>query len=55
MKFARLASHQRELLVEQAVLAESAGFDIVLASDHFHPWVDDTSAAVGEAFGLSGQ
>jgi coenzyme F420-dependent glucose-6-phosphate dehydrogenase len=48
MKFAWLASHesyQPELLVEQAVLAESAGFDMVLASDHFHPWVDDTSAA----------
>jgi coenzyme F420-dependent glucose-6-phosphate dehydrogenase len=48
MKFAWLASHesyQPELLVEQAVLAESAGFDMMLASDHFHPWVDDTSAA----------
>ena len=48
MKFAWLASHesyQPEFLVEQAVLAESAGFDMVLASDHFHPWVDDTSAA----------
>ncbi len=48
MKFAWPASHesyQPELLVEQAVLAESAGFDMVLASDHFHPWVDDTSAA----------
>jgi len=48
MKFAWLCSHesyQPELLVEQAVLAESAGFDMVLASDHFHPWVDDTSAA----------
>src|ERR1022692_303322 len=48
MRFAWLCSHesyQPELLVEQAVLAESAGFDMVLASDHFHPWVDDTSAA----------
>jgi len=48
MKFAWLCSHesyQPELLVEQAVLAEAAGFDMVLASDHFHPWVDDTSAA----------
>ena len=25
--------------------AEQAGFDAVLGSDHFHPWVDDTSAA----------
>ena len=48
MKFAWLCSHesyQPEELVEQAVLAESAGFDMVLGSDHFHPWVDDTSAA----------
>lgn len=48
MKFAWLCSHesyQPEELVEQAVAAEAAGFDMVLASDHFHPWVDDTSAA----------
>ena len=48
MKFAWLCSHesyQPEALVEQAVLAESAGFDMVLGSDHFHPWVDDNSAA----------
>lgn len=48
MKFAWLCSHesyQPEELVEQAVAAEEAGFDAVFASDHFHPWVDDTSAA----------
>ena len=48
MKFAWLCSHesyQPEALVEQAVAAEDAGFDAVLGSDHFHPWVDDTSAA----------
>src|ERR1700678_121002 len=48
MKFAWLCSHesyQPEDLVEQAVAAEAAGFDAVLGSDHFHPWVDDTSAA----------
>src|SRR2546421_3457854 len=48
MKFAWLCSHesyQPEELVEQAVAAEDAGFDVVLGSDHFHPWVDDTSAA----------
>jgi coenzyme F420-dependent glucose-6-phosphate dehydrogenase len=48
MKFAWLCSHesyQPEVLVEQAVAAEEAGFDAVLGSDHFHPWVDDTSAA----------
>lgn len=48
MKFAWLCSHesyQPEELVRQAVAAEEAGFDVVLGSDHFHPWVDDTSAA----------
>ena len=48
MKFAWLCSHesyQPEVLVDQAVLAERVGFDVVLGSDHFHPWVDDTSAA----------
>ncbi len=48
MKFAWLCSHeasQPEELVEQAVAAEEAGFDVVLGSDHFHPWVDDPSAA----------
>src|ERR1700744_4778933 len=48
MKFAWLCSHesyQPEALVDQAVAAEEAGFDAVLGSDHFHPWVDDTSAA----------
>ncbi len=48
MKFAWLCSHesyQPEILVEQAVSAEVAGFDMVLGSDHFHPWVDDESAA----------
>src|ERR1700678_938679 len=48
MKFAWLCSHesyQPEDLVAQAVAAEESGFDAVLGSDHFHPWVDDTSAA----------
>lgn len=48
MKFAWLCSHESyhpEELVEEAVEAENAGFDVVLGSDHFHPWVDDTSAA----------
>jgi G6PDH family F420-dependent oxidoreductase len=27
-------------LVEQAVLAEKAGFDVLWISDHFHPWND---------------
>jgi coenzyme F420-dependent glucose-6-phosphate dehydrogenase len=48
MKFSWLCSHesyQPEDLVQQAVAAEEAGFDAVLGSDHFHPWVDDSSAA----------
>ncbi len=48
MKFAWLCSHessQPEALVRQAVLAEQAGFDVVTGADHFHPWVDDHSAA----------
>jgi coenzyme F420-dependent glucose-6-phosphate dehydrogenase len=48
MKFAWLCSHesfQPEALVEQAVLAEQSGFDMVTGADHFHPWVDDRSAA----------
>ncbi len=48
MKFAWLCSHesyQPETLVAQAVLAEQVGFDMVLGSDHFHPWVDDIAAS----------
>jgi coenzyme F420-dependent glucose-6-phosphate dehydrogenase len=47
-QFGWLCSHeayQPEVLIGQAVAAEKAGFDIVTASDHFHPWVDDNSAA----------
>jgi coenzyme F420-dependent glucose-6-phosphate dehydrogenase len=47
-KFAWLAAHeayQPEVLVDQAIRAEEAGFDMVTAADHFHPWVDDNSAA----------
>jgi coenzyme F420-dependent glucose-6-phosphate dehydrogenase len=32
---------QPEVLVEHAVLAERAGFDGIMISEHFHPWVDD--------------
>lgn len=48
MKFGWLCSHesyQPEVLVEQAVLAEQVGFDVILGSDHFHPWVDQDSAS----------
>lgn len=38
-------SYQPEVLVAQAIRAARAGFDAVFASDHFHPWVDDDSAA----------
>lgn len=31
--------------MDQAVHAENNGFDMILGSDHFHPWVDDQSAA----------
>ena len=44
---------QPETLVEHAVLAEQAGFDGVVVSEHFHPWVDDDSAA-GFAFSTIG-
>ncbi|HJU80338.1 MAG TPA: TIGR03557 family F420-dependent LLM class oxidoreductase [Acidimicrobiia bacterium] len=47
-KFAWLASHesyQPEVLIDQVVAADRAGFDCITASDHFHPWVDDQSAA----------
>ncbi|MEE9205730.1 MAG: TIGR03557 family F420-dependent LLM class oxidoreductase [Acidimicrobiia bacterium] len=44
---------QPETLVEHAVLAEDVGFDGVVVSEHFHPWVDDSSAA-GFAFSTIG-
>jgi coenzyme F420-dependent glucose-6-phosphate dehydrogenase len=51
-QFAYFAGHEQfqpETLVEHAVLAEEAGFDMVLVSEHFHPWVDDLGAS-GFAF-----
>lgn len=51
-KFAYFAGHEQfqpERLIEHAVLAEKAGFDMVLVSEHFHPWVDDLGAS-GFAF-----
>lgn len=47
-RFAWLCAHesyQPEVLIEQAILAEQVGFDMVTAPDHFHPWVDDDSAS----------
>lgn len=51
-RFAYFAGHEQfqpEELVRHAVLAEQAGFDMVLVSEHFHPWVDDLGAS-GFAF-----
>jgi G6PDH family F420-dependent oxidoreductase len=44
---------QPETLVRHAEVAEQAGFDGLLVSEHFHPWVDDQSAA-GFAFATIG-
>jgi coenzyme F420-dependent glucose-6-phosphate dehydrogenase len=55
-KFAYFCGHEQwqpEQLVRHAVLAEQAGFDMVVVSEHFHPWVDDRSAA-GFAFATIG-
>ena len=55
-KFAYFAGHEQwqpEVLVRHARLAEEAGFDMVVVSEHFHPWVDDRSAA-GFAFATIG-
>jgi coenzyme F420-dependent glucose-6-phosphate dehydrogenase len=51
-QFAYFCGHEQfqpEDLVRHAVLAEEAGFDMVLVSEHFHPWVDDVGAS-GFAF-----
>lgn len=51
-KYAYFAGHEQwhpEELVRHAQLAEAAGFDMVVVSEHFHPWVDDESAS-GFAF-----
>ncbi len=47
-RFAYFAGHEQfqpEVLVQHAVLAEEAGFDMVEVSEHFHPWVDDVGAS----------
>lgn len=51
-QFAYFCGHEQfhpEELVEHARLAELAGFDWLVVSEHFHPWVDDVSAS-GFAF-----
>ena len=55
-RFAYFCGHEQfqpEDLVRHAVLAEEAGFDAVMVSEHFHPWVDDISAS-GYAFSTLG-
>jgi coenzyme F420-dependent glucose-6-phosphate dehydrogenase len=55
-KFGYFCGHEQwqpETLVTHAVMAEEAGFDFVVVSEHFHPWVDDTSAS-GYAFATIG-
>jgi G6PDH family F420-dependent oxidoreductase len=55
-KFAYFCGHEQwqpEDLVTHARLAEEAGFDMVVVSEHFHPWVDDASAS-GFAFATIG-
>ncbi len=55
-RFAYFAGHEQfhpETLVDHAALAEEVGFDLVMVSEHFHPWVDDTSAS-GFAFSTLG-
>jgi coenzyme F420-dependent glucose-6-phosphate dehydrogenase len=55
-KFAYFCGHEQwqpEELVQHSVLAERAGFDMVVVSEHFHPWVDDESAS-GFAFSTIG-
>src|SRR6266403_4295275 len=44
---------QPEVLVRHAQIAEEAGFDGVMVSEHFHPWVEDNSAS-GFAFATLG-
>ena len=55
-RFAYFCGHEQfqpEDLVRHALLAEQAGFDAVMVSEHFHPWVDDVSAS-GYAFSTLG-
>lgn len=47
-KFYYYLGHEQydpEVLLEQAVMAEEAGFDGLFVSEHFNPWVDDAGHA----------
>lgn len=55
-RFAYFCGHEQwqpEELVRHSALAEEAGFDFLVVSEHFHPWVDDAGAA-GFAFATIG-
>jgi coenzyme F420-dependent glucose-6-phosphate dehydrogenase len=55
-KFGYFCGHEQfhpEDLVRHARLAEAAGFDFLVVSEHFHPWVDDHGAS-GFAFSTIG-
>jgi coenzyme F420-dependent glucose-6-phosphate dehydrogenase len=55
-RFAYFCGHEQwqpEELVDHAVIAEQSGFDMVVVSEHFHPWVDDAGAS-GFAFSTIG-
>lgn len=46
IKFCYLAVHEQYSpieLLEQTILAEKEGFDMIAASDHFHPWMHTNS------------
>lgn len=47
-RFAYFCGHEQwhpEQLTHHAKIAKEAGFDMLIASAHFHPWVDDASAS----------
>lgn len=47
-RFAYFCGHEQwhpEQLLEHGRLAKEVGFDMLVASEHFHPWVDDHSAS----------
>lgn len=47
-KFAYFCGHEQwhpEQLLQHGRLAKESGFDMLVASEHFHPWVDDASAS----------
>ena len=47
-RFAYFCGHEQwhpEQLLQHGRLAKEVGFDMLVASEHFHPWVDDHSAS----------